>query len=137
MALAAEKINIDKLSASYGVRRLTVNDAELLYELCAGNPLYYEYCPPMATRDNILEDLFALPPNITMDKKYFVGFFDADKLVAVMDLIDGYPDKDRASITKALVPKSSMNWRSTLKHAALVRFVWHGQREIRRQSIFG
>ena len=33
-----------------------------------------------------------------MEQKYYVGFFDKDELIAVMDLIDGYPTEDCAFI---------------------------------------
>ena len=32
------------------------------------------------------------------EAKYYVGFYDGDILVAIMDLIDGYPDSDTAFI---------------------------------------
>lgn len=40
--------------------------------------------------------LVSLPPKVKIDDKYFVGYFESDKLIAVMDLIDGYPDKKTA-----------------------------------------
>ena len=38
------------------------------------------------------------PPGIDPSDKYFVGFFEGADLVAVMDLIDGYPGKETAYI---------------------------------------
>ena len=52
-----------------------------------GNPLYFQYCPPMATHKSILDDMKALPPRTTYDDKYYMGFYEGDSLVAVMDLI--------------------------------------------------
>lgn len=91
-------MNINDFSKHYEVRTLTNDDIEIIYNLCKGNPLYYEYCPPTVTRESICEDIVALPPNIDIKHKYYVGFFDSEKMIAVMDLIDGYPEKDIAFI---------------------------------------
>ena len=55
--------DIEAFSEKYTVMRMTVEDTDIIYRLCAGNPLYYEYCPPFVTRESIGEDLAALPPN--------------------------------------------------------------------------
>ena len=34
-----------------------------------------------------------LPDNIDIKDKYYVGYFKNEKLIAVLDLIDGYPKK--------------------------------------------
>ena len=85
------KLDINKVSSTYNVRLLTIDDVEACYELCMGNPLYYEYHPPIITKEGIIEDMSALPPSIQMDQKYYIGFFDQETLVAIMDIIDGYP----------------------------------------------
>ena len=41
-----------------------------------------------------------------MAQKYYVGFFAAGTLVAVMDLVDGYPDADTAFIGFFMMNKS-------------------------------
>lgn len=46
----------------YRVKQLTEKDVEEIYQLCKENPLYYKYCPPLVTRESILEDLKVLPP---------------------------------------------------------------------------
>lgn len=90
--------NIEAFSKKHTVRRMTVEDTDIIYGLCVGNPLYYEYCPPFVTRESIGEDLAALPPNTCKEQKYYVGFFDSEKLLAVMDIIDGYPQRGIAFI---------------------------------------
>lgn len=89
-------LNEKLLSTKYDVRKLTVDDLNCVYELCCGNPLFYEYHPPFVTIDSITEDMYALPPGKAMEDKYFIGFFSDESLVAVMDLIIGYP-KDSAA----------------------------------------
>ncbi len=52
----------------------------------------------MVTEESIRQDLTALPPNIAADNKYYIGYYEADRLLAVMDLITGYPEKQIAYI---------------------------------------
>lgn len=46
------------------------------------------------TRKSIESDMVALPDNVDFKDKYYVGYFKNEKLIAVLDLIDGYPKKD-------------------------------------------
>lgn len=71
---------------------------EIIFALCKQNRLYYEYCPPFVTRDSIRRDMQALPPKKSMEDKHYIGWFDGDRMIAVMDLIDGYPDARTAFI---------------------------------------
>jgi len=76
----------------------TEDDLVEVYALCHSNPLYYSYCPPMVTMEELREELSACPPNISLDHKYYVGFYQENRLIALMDLIDGYPSEDIAWI---------------------------------------
>ena len=40
----------------------------------------------------------ALPPNKEAFDKYYLGYYDGEKLIAVMDFILGYPDKKQPSL---------------------------------------
>lgn len=90
--------NIQSLSAKFDVRKLDESDVNEVLELMKKNPLFFQHCPPMATRRSILEDMKALPPRTTYEDKYYVGYFLDGKLVAVMDLILKYPNEDTAFI---------------------------------------
>lgn len=92
------KIDIKKLSDEYRVRKLTEEDIEDIFNLCIKNALYYKHCPPLVTRESISDDMAALPPNINISEKYYIGFYRGEDLIAVMDLIDGYPEKSIAFI---------------------------------------
>lgn len=91
-------MDVQKLSAVYRVRRLAPEDAGAVLELCSGNPLFYRYHPPVATQNSILQDMQALPPGKTMSDKYYIGFYSGTDLLAVMDLITGYPTPGTAFI---------------------------------------
>ena len=92
-------MNVTQLSKAYNVRRLQEDDIEQICTLCSGNPQYYRYHPPAATADSIREDMRALPPDREPQDKYYVGYFAGDgTLLAVMDLILGYPQEWTAFI---------------------------------------
>lgn len=85
------------------------NDVEEIYRLCLENKLYYDYCPPFITRQAVLDELKAVPGGKTMEDKYYVGFYQKEELIAVMDLIDGYPEKEIAYIGFFMTDSSVQN----------------------------
>ncbi|MBR0508790.1 MAG: GNAT family N-acetyltransferase [Clostridia bacterium] len=99
-------IDIAKLSSRYDVRPVREQDANEVYELCRGNPQYYRYREQGPTFKQILRDLHLTPPGINENDKYYVGFYDGGALFAVMDLIDGYPDREHAYIGFFMMAKA-------------------------------
>lgn len=85
-------------SENYQVRLLTEDDAGDIFCLCEQNPLYYRHCPPFVTKESICRDMRALPPGKSVEDKFYLGYFDKDRLVAVMDFIRGYPDSETGFI---------------------------------------
>lgn len=92
------KLEIKKLSKKYDVRKLNSNDIEMIYAFCKKNTQYYEYCGKALSIELIEQDLEITPPGIPKEQKYYIGFFENNKLLAVMDFIDGYPNCDYAYI---------------------------------------
>ena len=91
-------VDIRLLSKRFDVRRLDTGDVDAIYDMSCKNHIFYRYHPPFVTKESILEDMKALPPNKTYDDKYYVGFFEGDSLAANMDLILGYPGDEIAFI---------------------------------------
>lgn len=92
-------MDVTQLSKTYNVRCLQEDDIEQICTLCSGNPQYYRYHPPAATADSIRADMRTLPPGREPQDKYYVGYFAGDgQLLAVMDLILGYPQEKTALI---------------------------------------
>jgi len=91
-------IDIIKLSKNYDVRKMEESDVDSILNLCYGNTLFYKYCEASPTKEQILNDLHITPPNTVLSDKYYVGFYESNTLVAIMDLIDGYPNKENAFI---------------------------------------
>ena len=92
------KMNSLLFSKQYTVKQLVTEDISDVFALCKRNELYYHFCPPFVTEQSIANDMKALPPGVDETDKHYVGFYDADKLVAVMDLITGFPDEQTAFI---------------------------------------
>ena len=85
-------LDINRFSTRYSVRRMTDNDTDTILSFCLQNTQYYEYCGKQPTRELILNDLHVTPPGIDASAKYYVGFCRDTELVAITDLIEGYPD---------------------------------------------
>lgn len=99
-------MEISDISKSYHVRKMSMQDIDAIYDLSIGNPLFYRYCPPFITKQSIIEDLSALPPNVSIENKYYIGYFKDQRLIAIMDLILGYPHPKTAYIGLFMVDKS-------------------------------
>ena len=93
-----QPIEVERLSAAYSVRALSEADIPDILALYRGNPDYFKHCPPAPSENSIRLDLSALPAGKERGDKYFVGFYQSGILVAVMDLIAGYPEEEMAFI---------------------------------------
>ena len=62
------------------------------------NPLSFEHFPPLPSLEGLATDLVECPPGKELSDKYFLGFWDKERLVAILDLIDGYPTAEIAYI---------------------------------------
>lgn len=103
------KMKIELFSEEYDVRGLSDRNVDEIYELCSENIMYYEYCPPFITREGILDNMRGVPPGKTIEDKYYIGFYQKEKLIAVMDFIDGYPQKEIAYIGFFMMNTSMQN----------------------------
>ena len=91
-------MDITLFSRVYSVRRLSETDVPDILALCGKNRMYYRYCPPIVSEQSIRDDMNALPTGKEVADKYYVGYYDGGKLIAVLDLILAYPDKETAFI---------------------------------------
>ncbi len=91
-------IDISKLSRCYSIRILEDSDVDRILEICKQNTTFYKYTEARPTKENIHDDMNATPQGIDLSDKYYFGFFDNQKLIAVMDLVDGYPKPEIAYI---------------------------------------
>lgn len=100
LAIQVERIRLPLylLAGEYAVRELTAADIPQMLRLARSNPLFYQYMRPEPTAENLAADLAALPPRRTLADKHFFGWFDGDKLIAMMDLIWRHPKPEMAFI---------------------------------------
>ena len=91
-------MEISELSGIYEASTAVEKDIPDILRLCRGNPMYYHYCPPEVSEENIREDMVKLPPNKGREDKFYLCLRDKGRLVAVMDLILRYPDGETAFI---------------------------------------
>jgi len=91
-------LDIEALSTSHQVRRITQADISDVYALCKSNQKYYECINSAPTVESLTEIISQIPDGAGTDDKYFVGFYEHDRLISVLDLITGYPEKDDAFI---------------------------------------
>ena len=68
-------MQLQSLSRRYTVRQLMETDVDAMLALCGGNPQFYRYHPPMATKASILDDLITGYPN---PATAFIGLFMVD-----------------------------------------------------------
>ncbi len=71
-----------------------------------------KYTEARPIREDIHDDMKVTPPGIDLSDKYYFGFFDNQKLVAIMDIIDGYPKSEIAYIGFFMMnPQSTHFWK--------------------------
>lgn len=87
-------MNISQLSTKYNIKKMGEEDVSGILHLENGNPLYFAYCPPKPCRETVLNDLRALPEGKSLEDKLYIGFFENDRLIAIMDFILSFPEED-------------------------------------------
>lgn len=73
-------------------RELNSTDAPAMAELYQGNPQYFEHTGEDPSEELALRDLADIPDDVDRRKKRVYGFFRSGQLVAIIDLLFGYPD---------------------------------------------
>ncbi len=88
---------ISDLTQRYQVDSMT-NHLEELAALYQENPQYFSSIGQEVPTENLWEDLVAVPAGKSSEDKCFLGFWDGDKLVAVLELVIDYPDENIAYV---------------------------------------
>ncbi len=98
IGVARVRLPIADLTGEYAVRELSTADVPEMLRVARSNPLFYRYMRPDPNEANLAADLQALPPRRTLADKHFIGWFEGERLVAMMDLIWRHPKDDMAFI---------------------------------------
>ncbi len=91
--------DIAALSSEYEVRDITESDITAVYRLFRENRKYYRYIHRAPSLRDLTDVISNVPQDTPPEKKRFVGFYDkSGKLIAILDIIMGYPDGESAFI---------------------------------------
>ena len=91
-------MNIKNISSKYDVCYLNNNNLDEILNILKDNPQFYKYTDSEPTKEEVINDMKITPPGIDISRKYYIGFYKSNELIAIMDLIDGYPSEDVAYI---------------------------------------
>ena len=96
----SSNIDIKAFSSEYDVRLIRESDISSVYRLCKSNKRYYRYLGRVPTKESLTEVISNVPeiPEGSDLEKLFLGFYKDDSLIAISDLIIGYPDNNCAFI---------------------------------------
>ena len=102
-AAGVPRLDIQSLGTNYDVRRITAADIADVYRLARSNRAFYEQLGVKLTVEGLTDVITRAPEGAGANSKLFFGFYDPvddgyQELVAVMDLIMGYPEASSAFI---------------------------------------
>ena len=117
-------MNLDRLSTIYKIKKMGEEDVSIILNLERGNILYFEYCPPEPSLETVLNDLKTLPDGKSFNDKFYIGFFNSDSLVAIMDFIVSFPQEDTIFIGLFMmdIKESGKGKGSTIINEVLTEF---------------
>ena len=93
-----DAFDIQILSTDFSVRSITEADISDVYHLCKNNRRYYRYLGSKPSRKELTDVISEVPEGTDPENKHFVGFYEGDSLIALLDLITGYPEENDAFI---------------------------------------
>lgn len=91
-------LRLDDLASAHSVRFLKEEDIRRILKLARSNPQFYKAEPPLPSAASIREDMSKLPAGLDRGRKYYLGYFEGDHLIAVLDLLLDYPQENCAWI---------------------------------------
>ena len=126
-------LNLDRLSTIYKIKKMGEEDVSIILNLERGNILYFEYCPPEPSLETVLNDLKTLPDGKSFNDKFYIGFFNSDSLVAIMDFIVSFPQEDTIFIGLFMmdIKESGKGKGSTIINEVLTEFKRERYKKVR------
>ena len=126
-------LNLSQLSTRYRIKKMGEEDVSIILNLERGNILYFEYCPPEPSLETVLNDLKTLPDGKSFNDKFYIGFFNSDSLVAIMDFIVSFPQEDTIFIGLFMmdIKESGKGKGSTIINEVLTEFKRERYKKVR------
>lgn len=97
------QISLRDLSNEFDVKLLSDRQAGQILKLMRSNPKFFRFEPPTPSLRSVKTDLVRVPPHTLLDQKLYLGYFQGDQLVAILDLILDYPKEMQAWIGLLMV----------------------------------
>lgn len=91
---------------AYKVCQINDKNIDDVYKLCSYNDFYYECLQEQVSMSGVENIINELPPDCESKNKLFLGIYKGAQLVAILDLIAGYPNKETAFIGLFMVDRS-------------------------------
>ena len=90
---------LQEVLRDYHIVKVTEEQYNDVFQLEKSNPQYFSYEQDHElTYDECIKGILELPPNTSKDKKFFIGFYKDERLIAIMDYIEDYPSSKIAWI---------------------------------------
>ncbi|MGT2715083.1 GNAT family N-acetyltransferase [Streptococcus respiraculi] len=86
-----DTLDCSRLGSEFYITRVTLEQLNEVFALYQTNPLYFQHCPPKPSRESVKDDLTNYPTSSSPDKKYYLGCWKKNELVAVIDVVLDYP----------------------------------------------
>ncbi len=99
-------MDLDKISTKYKVKKLDVSNFQNILNLYLTNLEFYEHRPLTATTEGIIENMNASSIGKNRTDKLYIGYFEEDKLMGILDLSFDYPKKGNAYIGLFMLHKN-------------------------------
>ncbi len=85
---------LKKHLSDYEIKTLTTTNCENIMDIIVTNQSYFILTDDApADINNCKEMAVALPPNLSLKDKYFIGFWKNSQAVAALDFYTGFPNK--------------------------------------------
>ena len=89
-------IDIGKISSKYEAKVLNEDNTDEILGIFKGNPQFLKYSDAHPTKEQVYHDMHLLPSGMDVSDKYYFGLYNGPDLVAIMDIIDGFPTENIA-----------------------------------------
>ncbi|MEW4354325.1 GNAT family N-acetyltransferase [Streptococcus pneumoniae] len=86
-----ETLDCSTLGSAFHIKQVNLEQLDEVLALYQTNPLYFKHCPPESSRESAREELTNYPASSSPNKKYYLGCWQGEQLVAVMDVGLDYP----------------------------------------------
>lgn len=96
----------------YTMTPISEDNIDLVFPVLESNEYFYSRTQlHPVTKEELVADIYALPPNTSLSQKHFIAFFEKDSTdsFAVLDIVEGYPDSKTVYLGFIMLKDSYQN----------------------------